>query len=232
MRNERVQIDNLTTETRIFILVLVGSVAICISSCQKNKRREDAVSIVKEWTGKEIKFPEYVPCYILGKDTLPEICDDCFHKEYKILLYVDSAGCSVCRLDLFEWQEVIEEANHFFPNKVGFLLFFQPNNVGEMADWISYNMFDYPVFMDTIGLINRLNRFPQVMQHQCFLLDKDNKVLAIGNPALSIQVWELYKKIISNEKKNEPRNKLLTFKLYKLWHENYYLDLPHVQLRL
>ena len=187
------------------LLLLVLILTFSLSSCKEDRRREEVARIVNEWIGKEIKFPENMPCFVLGKDTLPEFCDESFHKEYKILLYVDSTGCNVCRLDLFEWQQVIEETDSLFPNKVGFLLFFQPQDIEEVSDWILYNRFDHPVFMDTNGLINRLNRFPQAMQYQCFLLDKDNKVLAIGNPALNIHIWELYKQIISDEKETEPR---------------------------
>ena len=182
------------------LTLIALAVIFFLPSC-KDKRKEDIAKIVKEWTGKEILFPENIPCFVLGKETLPDCCDEIFHKEYKILLYVDSSGCDICKLDLFEWKQVIEEADTLFPNKVGFLLFFQPSNVEEMAVWILRNDFDHPVIMDTIGLINRLNRFPQVMQHQCYLLDKDNKVLGIGNPAKNIQIWELYKKLLSSEKK-------------------------------
>jgi hypothetical protein len=186
-------------------LLLVEIIVFSLCACKDYKKREDAAKVVVEWLGKEIKFPDYVPCFVLGKDTLPELCEDCFHKEYKILLYINSAGCSVCKLDLYEWEKIIKEADSLFPNKVGFLLFLQPNNMEELTNFLLYNKFNYPVFMDTIGSINRLNQFPQVMQHQCYLLDKDNKVLAIGNPASNIQIWDLYKKIISNEKKTDPK---------------------------
>ena len=62
-----------------------------------------------------------------------------------------------------------------------------------MTYLLAQSRFDYPVFMDLNGTINRLNRFPQVMQHQCFLLDKNNRVLMIGNPAMNYRIWELYK---------------------------------------
>ena len=60
------------------------------------------------------------------------------------------------------------------------------------------------MFIDADGLIDRLNHFPQPKQvrlsqspqaalNQCFLLDKDNKVLDSGNPTVSARVWESYK---------------------------------------
>ena len=67
-----------------------------------------------------------------------------------------------------------------------------------MAQLFASNRFTYPVFMDLNGNINRLNRFRPEMQYQCFLLDKDNKVVMMGNPALNIRIWESYKEQITS----------------------------------
>ena len=83
------------TYTEQRIVIIVALIAICLSSCKKNKQKEDAVKIVKEWTGKEIKFPKGIPCTSMGKDTT---CVDLYSDNYKILLYVDSLGCTSCRL--------------------------------------------------------------------------------------------------------------------------------------
>jgi len=64
--------------------------------------------------------------------------------------------------------------------------------------------FDYPVFIDIKGTINDLNHFPQAAQYQCFLLDKDNKVLMIGNPVMNSKIRELYKSQILGGKQGEP----------------------------
>ena len=133
---------------------------------------------------------------ILGKDTLPELCGDCFHKEYKILLYVDSAGCSDCRLQLSVWKQLIEETDSLFHGKVGFLFYFQPKSIRNTGYLFLQDRFDYPILIDTSGEINRLNKFPQTMEYQCFLLNSDNKTLAIGNPTINLQIWELYKSLM------------------------------------
>jgi len=185
-----------------FLLYII--LGICLFSCKDNRKREDVTKVVKEWTGKEIRFPDNVLCYILGKDTLPELCNECLKKKYKILLYVDSTGCSSCRLKLFLWKQLIEEADSLFQGKVGFLLYFQPKSVTEMSYLFMRDRFDYPVFIDIKRTINDLNHFPQAAQYQCFLLDKDNKILMIGNPVLNPKIWELYKSQISGGKQAEP----------------------------
>jgi hypothetical protein len=184
-------------------LLLFVVVVFSVFSCNNNKKRKEVERIVSEWIGKEILFPENVPCYVSNKDTLPEICNGYFRKEFKILMYVDSAGCSSCRLQLFSWKQLMEEADDLFQGKVGFLLFFQPKSAREIGFIFAQNRFDYPVCMDLNSTINKLNHFPQAMEYQCFLLDKDNKILMIGNPVLNPKIWELYKVQITGENKIE-----------------------------
>ncbi len=47
--------------------------------------------------------------------------------------------------------------------------------------------------------LNVLNHFPSETAFQTFLLDKDNKVVAIGNPIHNSKVKDLYLKIIKGE---------------------------------
>ena len=105
-----------------FLAIFIFSVC----SCKENKRRKELARIVNEWVGKEIKFLDEVPCYVLNRDTLPDICSELFQKEFKILMYVDSAGCSDCRLRLSDWKQLIEEADSLFPEQVGFYYISSP----------------------------------------------------------------------------------------------------------
>jgi hypothetical protein len=177
-----------------FSLVLV----LGIFSCKKNKKYAEAQQIVKEWTGKQILFPDDYSCFIQGKDTAVSLCSGLLNREYKILLYVDSTGCSGCRLKLFQWQQLIAETDSLFEGRLSFLLFFQPKNTKEMRVLFKRDQFDYPVFIDTANTLEQLNHFPSQPEYQCFLLDKDNKVLMLGNPVLNPQIWELYKQMITN----------------------------------
>ena len=70
------------------------------------------------------------------------------------------------------------EAESLYPGKVGFLYFFQPKSEKDIWYAFAADRFDFPVFMDVEGKINHLNQFPSETQYQCFLLDKNNKVLA------------------------------------------------------
>jgi hypothetical protein len=184
---------------KVILLIIIVFLCFC---CKENKKLAEVNRVVKEWMGKTIQFPENAQCNILGKDTVPDLCSGSFHKEYKVLLYVDSSGCSSCRLRLFQWQQLIEEADNLYGENLSFLFFFQPKNKQEMEFLFQRDKFAYTVFIDMDNTINHLNHFPQQEEYQCFLLDKNNSVLIIGNPTWNPKIWELYKEQISSEKIN------------------------------
>jgi hypothetical protein len=170
-------------------------------ACKKNNRLAEAEKIVNEWLGREIKFPSDVRCCVLGKDTTATLCSELFDREFKVLLYVDSTGCSDCRLKLFLWKQMIAESDSLFHDRLSFLFYFQPKESEIPLTFLfdSYQ-FDYPVFVDMKNEIFKLNRFSQESQYQCFLLDRNDKIVSIGNPAYNEKVWDLYKSIISESK--------------------------------
>lgn len=174
----------------ILLLIVAAGLAAC-----KEDPRKTAKKIVKEWVGKTIQLPEDIPCVSI------EVGVPCPtpSADYRVLLYTDSVGCISCKLQLVEWQRIMEEADSLFPGQVDFLFYFQPKREKELLYELRQDKFDYPVFIDKENKINRLNHFPSKMEYQCYLLDKDNKVLIVGNPTLNSRVWELYKKKINGD---------------------------------
>ncbi|MBR5611780.1 MAG: DUF1573 domain-containing protein, partial [Bacteroidaceae bacterium] len=161
-------------------------------SCSES--REEAVyRLVKEWTGKEIKFPERSVFTVQGKDTVDFTFQDA---DYKVLVYVDSIGCTSCKLQLDRWKKVIKEMREETGKDIPFLFFFHPKDMKELRYLTRRDSFTYPVCFDEDDKLNDLNRFPSDMTFQTFLLDKDNKVVSVGNPVHNPKVKELYLKHI------------------------------------
>lgn len=175
-----------------------------LCGCQGNKQKDKARKIVNEWIGKEIKFPEGIPCQLADKET---ICTDVTNRTYKVVAYTDSAGCTSCRLKLADWKRVIAEADSLFPGKMDFIFFFQPKtrDLKELVYLLKRDKFDHPVFIDTENRINGMNHFPSEMEYQCFLLDLNNKVILVGNPTLNPNVWELYKQQVGGKAAAKPQ---------------------------
>ena len=173
-------------------------------SCQG--KRNEAGTILQEWQGKEIYFPDNMTFTIRGNDTVDFSCQG----KYKILSYVDSTGCTSCKLGLDEWAKYISQIDSVVSDSVKFLFFFCPKDGMEIYQMLRIKKFEYPICIDNDDKMNKLNHFPSDERFQTFLLDKNNRVLAVGNPVHNPKVKELYLKIIRGEtgsqEKETPRS--------------------------
>ena len=128
--------------------------------------------------------------------------------EYKVLVYVDSIGCTSCKLQLHKWKELIEYSDSVTQEKVPFLFFFHSKDYKEIRYLLKRDGFDRPVCIDMDDRLNKLNKFPADMTFQTFLLDKNNRVAVLGNPVHNTAVRDLYLKQITgkdNPNKNIPK---------------------------
>lgn len=173
----------------LIILIIIASL-----SCSKQKSNTELLQIVKEWYGKEVKFPDLPVFTLYGKDTVDY---SILQSTYKVLVYVDSTGCVDCKLQLQKWQELIEYTNSISNGEIPFLFFFYPKDYKELCQIFKRDLFDMPVCIDFKGELNKLNNFPLLPQFHTLLLDKDNKVVVIGNPVHSTDIRSLYIKKIS-----------------------------------
>ena len=169
-----------------FLYILLSLVL--LFSC-KESRKDEIAHWVKEWDGKEIRFPEHPVFTVQGKDTVDFPFRDA---EYKVVSYVDSIGCVSCKLQLANWAAFIHEVDSLTNRSVPFILCMDMPDVGEMRRIVKKFDFQYPVFLDEMGTFYALNHFPVDMSFQTFLLDKDNKVVVIGNPIHNPLIKDLY----------------------------------------
>lgn len=171
-------------------------IPLCLLSCTDIKKEEIA-SILKEWNQKEIIFPNNTVFTIQGSDTV----DYTIRKDgYKIVTYVDSVGCTSCKLRLSDWTKFINDIDSLSSDSTQFLFFFFPKKRMEIYYTLKVERFKYPVCIDVQDDFNSLNHFPSSIMFHTFLIDKDNKVVAIGNPIHNPKVKELYLNIISGKK--------------------------------
>jgi hypothetical protein len=180
---------------KLFLFLFVSFIFI---SCKENKKNIETKNILKEWIGQTIKFPDIKPFCLLSKDSILEI--DNKSKDYKILLYVDSTGCTICQLRLAIWKTYIEELG----DKIEFLFYLRPKTERELSAILKIAQFNYPVFIDRDNELNKLNQLPSNPQYQCFLLDSNDRIVSVGNPANNHEIWELYTKIITNRNLDKP----------------------------
>ena len=134
-------------------------------ACQ-DKKKDEIKHLVSEWQGKEIRFPKDMVFARFATDTVDFTLPKSPHK---VLVFVDSIGCTSCKLQLHRWKELIQYTDSITQGTV-------------QSD-----------------RLNELNHFPADGRFQTFLLDKDNKVVVIGNPIHNPNIRELYLKEITGK---------------------------------
>ena len=152
--------------------------------------------LVQEWQGKEIRFPKEITFTRFVTDTVDYQIPT---SDYKVLIYVDSIGCTSCKLQLPKWRKLIARVDSLTGGAVPFLFFFQSKDDKELRYILRRDQFDRPVCIDHKNELDRLNKFPANITFQTFLLDKENKVVVIGNPIHNLAVEELYIKQLTGE---------------------------------
>lgn len=177
---------------KVLIVILIVT-STCLYSC-KDATKKDVYRIVADWQGKEVIFPDDIVFTHFGQDTVQYQIPE---SDYKILLYVDSVGCTSCKLQLNKWKEFIAEIDSLTSETVPVLLFFHPKDKRELAYLLKRDNLAVPVCFDETDKLNSLNQFPSLEDFQCFLLDKDNRVVYIGNPVHNIKIKEMYLSLIN-----------------------------------
>ncbi len=181
-------------------------VCLLVTSCSESEK-ERLGRLVKEWEGKEILFPAHSTFTIQGKDTVDF---DFKGAAYTIVTYVDSIGCTSCKLQLHRWKELVKEVDSLTNGDVPFLFYFHPKDIKELRYLTRRDAFAYPVCFDEKDDFNRLNRFPSEMMFQTFLLDKENRVIALGNPIQNPKVKELYLNLIKGMGESTSKERVTT----------------------
>lgn len=166
-------------------LIFTFSLILLISSC-KNTKTHFGENEVREWQGKEIIIPSDSLFQKIGKDTISA------NKNFKILMYVDTVGCLSCKLQLRKWEKFMTVVDSVSNKNVTYLFYVNPKKVEDLRFVLYRDNFTYPVFLDMKDSLNTLNNFSSEFIFQTFLLDKNNKVLLIGNPMISDDLMKLY----------------------------------------
>lgn len=168
--------------------LIILLLTIFLSACQ-DKQKEIITLLVKEWQGKQILFPENMVFTRFASDTTNFVIPT---SDYKVLVFVDSIGCTSCKLQLSRWKEFIRYTDSISQKNIPFLFFFQFDDQWEIHSLLIRENFHKPICLDRSDSLNQLNHFPKDIRFQVFLLDKNNKVVVIGNPVHNPNVKELY----------------------------------------
>lgn len=101
----------------------------------------------------------------------------------KLVVFVDSTECSTCYTKKMEtWYYLLDTLQN---KNFEILVIFSPkkNDCSYIKSKLKYLKVDFPIYLDSIGAFVKNNpHIPDESIYHTFLLDKNNKVLLVGNP--------------------------------------------------
>lgn len=173
-----------------FILYLLPVATAMLCGC-KNERSEHA-GVLSDWIGREIVLPDELVYRIQG-DTIDI---DFSRPDFKIVNYVDSTGCTSCRMKLDLWTDLVNEFKALTALEIEVVTIVNTKNLKGQSVYLRCTNYLNPVAFDPGNVFDQSNSLPPRPEHHCFLLDAENRVVAIGNPVLNPKIKELYKQYI------------------------------------
>lgn len=170
----------------IFLVTLLA-----LAACRSDKDRMG--EIVAEWQGQEIVFPEVMTDFLTG-DTI-----DLSDADFTIFTYVDSVGCTDCKMKLQIWLEFLNSLDSVANSNVRFVMVVDGADRQDLNYLTKRYGFDYPIYVDSDHYMAQRYSFPETAALQTFLLGKERMVMAIGSPVYASEIEKMYKDIISGK---------------------------------
>ncbi len=168
-----------------FILFLF---TILLCGC-KNEYRTELSKVI----GQELLFPDGMSLKLNGRDTL---CPEFTEAHFKIINYIDTAGCMECKVHVFDWGKLQRGLDTTgLDIKVCFVVW--SDNYAEIESLCRIHRFPYPLWYDYDGEFGRVNNIPKINNFRTCLVDENNMILAVGSPLYNEAIYDLYLKIAS-----------------------------------
>lgn len=165
--------------------------------------RSQVEAYINQWINRQVNLPTDIGMFTTNGDSL----DAYFPREtFKIIRYVDKEGCTSCRLHLNSYPDLLSELSDSAQCNVGFVCIINPADRDEIRRILRRDNFaKLTMWIDDTDTLNTINQFPEIEALQTFLLDSNNRVLAIGDPATNPRVMRLFTQILTNDTINSHR---------------------------
>lgn len=180
-------------------LLCVILLSLLLSACGSRLSHErEMLSLL---VGKEIIIPENLTFSVMNK----EVDIDFGDADFTIITYIDSAGCTPCKMKLPIWDNVINEFKANDSVTVNFVMIIDAAKTKNIDFVLRRDDFGHPVCMDSLGAFIAANSLPEDEAYHTLLLDSDRKIIAVGNPAINPKIREVYRQAITGTPKPKPR---------------------------
>lgn len=146
--------------------------------------------------GKQIHIDESYQSFSAKKeivDSLSAFYE--FKKLIKIVTYMDRSSCTQCAMQiLIEWNKILQDIKS---DSVGFVTVIYPTDKAELESALNVLKLPNTFLYDTYNNYLKDNKLTDILaRNRTFLLDKNDKIVLVGEPLHKPKLWDLYKKSV------------------------------------
>ena len=158
----------------------------------------DAQKTLVEMSKHKVVLPlEEMGCFHSAVDTVER--KEVVPMKYNFVHYVDSSQCSPCALDrMYNWNKLVDE---YSSKGVRFVFIIEPKKeqLEDVHFAIESSGLRNPVYVDSLYAFSRQNSFlPEDQMYRSFLLDKNGKIILVGNPLENNDIKQLWNKLVKH----------------------------------
>ena len=172
----------------------VSLMLLLFCSCANNRLIKD----MEQFMGQEINLSSDLSALWEGKETTITLVDFA-EVSVKLVVWYDSLGCVSCDVNrMYQWSEMISYADSLAESfRIVYLFTPKKDDLRGINISLRADKLDYPIFIDPNATFVQQNpSLSKNRQLHSFLLDKNNRVVLVGNPLHNPSLWSLYKRTI------------------------------------
>ena len=199
----------------IYITIVICFICITFVSCgwidtkfRSSHNNVEVEAVVNSWLGKVITVDPTVGFITEKGDSIDVDMPDA---DFRLIRYIGGDDCTSCRMHLHKYNEALRTLSDSAGTEVDFLCIVCPNNLDELRRILkTENRSNLKILVDSRDSLNRLNSFPEVDGLRTFLVDRNNRVLGVGDPAVNPRIMRLYTSILTSDSIRQQRSRPLT----------------------
>lgn len=179
----------LSSQLSLFFLCL----CLCISSCSNNSTKR----MYERMINQTILLPETL---IPVSDGNIPFDDNPNVEKFRLIVYIDSAECSSCRItDFSRYISFFEKSDDSNDYVLLPIVSISDTNIGSISYRIKHLHFPFCFFLDINNSFLESNPFiPTDSRFHSFLIDPDGHVVFIGDPTLNDNLLKLFHMSFNN----------------------------------
>lgn len=172
------------------LLYILSSVLFVFCACNNNRVENE----IRNLFGRQITFPTgYVS--LSYHDSLS--VDSLLTKDIKMVSYIDDLPCTSCGVRMLRsWAEEVKEIDP----EMAYVIVVQTQEKDVLFENIDSMRLSCPLMYYDTSVFGEVNKLDVLARNKTFLLNKENKIVLVGEPFNNEKLSQLYRKAVTSLK--------------------------------